>query len=184
MPISSQEYGQAFLEQAREDLKAAHALPIQTAPSTFCMLLQMVFEKLGKAAYLLNGQHVAESHVAISKLFVVLKRAPKSMYIPTVTPDVEQFIRDLENAQPSNAKARTLEYHGNNVFQQLEYPWKDELNNQACYPARDLTLAQEIVRPRNTIASQCLKFASALEKDLNKIATMSPPRGHKISKRS
>lgn len=43
--------GKAFLLQAKENLRATETLghDISASPSTFCMLLQMVFEKLAKA---------------------------------------------------------------------------------------------------------------------------------------
>jgi HEPN domain-containing protein len=44
------EWTNAYLAQAHEALEAAKVLAEKGIPSAFCMLLQMVFEKLAKAA--------------------------------------------------------------------------------------------------------------------------------------
>ena len=48
------------MEQAREDLVAAQAAYGAGCESAFCMLLQMTFEKLAKAALLRSGQTTLE----------------------------------------------------------------------------------------------------------------------------
>ena len=50
MPVP-RDWANPFLEQAREDLRAAEAAYNATCESTFCMLLQMTYEKLAKAAF-------------------------------------------------------------------------------------------------------------------------------------
>lgn len=48
MSFAPRDWADPFLEQAREDLKAAWAVQSAQSASTLCMLLQMVFEKLAK----------------------------------------------------------------------------------------------------------------------------------------
>ena len=43
------DWADPFLQQAREDLRAAQVAYSAACESTFCMLLQMTFEKLAKA---------------------------------------------------------------------------------------------------------------------------------------
>ena len=67
----NREWAEAFLEQAKEDLKAAQTVGL-SAPSDFCMLMQMTFEKAAKAALLLQGtirlEKAVSSHSAASRL--------------------------------------------------------------------------------------------------------------------
>ena len=57
--------GQAYLFQAKEDLCAARILghDIASFPSTFFMLLQMVFEKLAKADKYWNDEHLPKKRL-------------------------------------------------------------------------------------------------------------------------
>jgi hypothetical protein len=48
---TARDWADPFLEQARADLRAAQAAYAAQCESTFCMLLQMTFEKLAKAAF-------------------------------------------------------------------------------------------------------------------------------------
>lgn len=51
LKLSERQWSEALLAQARDDLTAAEALArVQGPPSVLAMLLQMVFEKLAKAA--------------------------------------------------------------------------------------------------------------------------------------
>ena len=106
MPVSIRDWSDPFLEQAREDLRAAWAVSAAGgSPSTLCMLIQMVFEKLAKAAYARSGQGVLKTHKAASHLFAMLLRHPTGKNLLTERPNVQQFIIDLENAHPASVNA-------------------------------------------------------------------------------
>src|ERR1019366_4706400 len=75
---SARDWADAFLAQARDDLKAAEIISGHV-PSAFGMLLQMAFEKLAKAALLRSSplefaRKARKSHKAASKMIQVLKR--------------------------------------------------------------------------------------------------------------
>jgi hypothetical protein len=166
MPATPRDWSDPFLEQAREDLKAAWTLHQGSSPSTFCMLLQMVFEKLAKAAYARGGCAVPHTHHIVAHLFAVLLRHPAGAKILQAGPNVRAFILELESCQPSIAKSLPQ------PCPQLEYPWEDPIRGTVCYPARDLPLLKRVKNPRERVAQECLKFASAVEKQL---ATILPP---------
>lgn len=148
--------GKAFLLQAKEDLNAAKKLirkvkvegnnsvvqnDIQNnSPSTFYMLLQMVFEKLMKAYkhrndYQINHDQHEGSTEHFSKYFNSLCRIdPKQgLYCYPIL----KVIQNLENAQPSIAKKKS---HHEPL---LEYPWENP-RGEICYPARDLPMVQKL----------------------------------------
>jgi hypothetical protein len=163
MAAAPRDWSGPFLEQAREDLRAAWAIPADQSPSTLCVLIQMVFEKLGKAAFSRSGQKVPKKHQIASRLFAILLRHPEGTALLQAHPSVEQFILELEVAHPSVAGQQSP------PCPQLEYPWEDVRNDLICYPARDLPLARRVQDPRDRIAVDCLKFASALEKQLDSL---------------
>ncbi len=103
MPAAPRAWSDPFLEQAREDLKAAWSVSSEVSPSTLCMLLQMVFEKLAKAAYARSGYVVPRTHEAATHLFAVLLRHPAGTVILQAAPHVQQFVMELEAAQPTLA---------------------------------------------------------------------------------
>ncbi len=158
------EWADPFLEQAREDLRAAWA--VSTAggsPSTLCMLIQMVFEKLAKAAYARSGQVVPKTHQIVAYLFNILLRDPVGKSLLQDNPNVQQFVEALENAQPSIAGKQAP------VWPQLEYPWEDTSSGAVHYPARHLWLVRRVEDPKDRIVADCLIVASALEKQLTTI---------------
>jgi hypothetical protein len=62
MAVSPEDWADPFLCQARADLTAAWTMDKDGAASTFCMLMQMVFEKLAKAVYARSGNPIPRSH--------------------------------------------------------------------------------------------------------------------------
>ena len=70
--------GQAYLFQAKEDLCAVRSLgrDIRLAPSSFFMMLQMVFEKLAKAAKYWKENHIPASlrHEVADAHFSIVKK--------------------------------------------------------------------------------------------------------------
>lgn len=164
MPATPRDWADPFLEQAREDLRAAWAVSdAGVSPSTLCMLIQMVFEKLAKATYARNNQVVSYTHKAIPNLFAVLKRHPAGKNLLQASPNIEQFVLSLEWAHPAIAKTQ------NPPLPQLEYPWEDAVSGTVLYPARDLPLVKRIYAPKDRIAAECLKCASDLAKQLTTI---------------
>ncbi len=103
MPITPRDWSDPFLHQAREDLVAAWSVADTSSASTLCMLLQMVFEKLAKAAYARSGNVVPRTHQAASHLFALLQRHPNGLRLLRASPQVRQFVAELEAANPSVA---------------------------------------------------------------------------------
>jgi len=160
MPAAPRDWADPFLDQAKEDLAAAYAVT-SSSPSTFCMLLQMVFEKLAKSAFARSGMPPPRNHAAAAHFFGMLRRFPSGRQLLTSNGRAEAFIVQLELAQPSVAKQ-------NNLLEQLEYPWEDAAGIVRT-PCRDLALARRIADPKDRIGVDCLKFASALIKAVPEI---------------
>ena len=164
MPAPIRDFSRPYLEQAREDLRAARLLyGANCCPSTLCMLLQMVFEKLAKADYCQYAPKLPTTHQAASRLFASRSRDSAGNRLLQPSRNVRQFIVELENAHPSLAGKQTP------TWAQLEYPWEDTASGGVLYPARDLYLARRVGNPKDRIAADCLKFATALEKQLTTI---------------
>jgi hypothetical protein len=163
MRAALRDWADPFLEQAKADLAAAWCLAGQDTDfyaSTLCMLIQMVFEKLAKAAFARNGSGFARSHEAASRFFETLKRHPTSKAILAGAQNVEEFVGELELAHPTIAGNHTP------PWPQLEYPWEDALSGTVRYPAKDLALARRAADPRCSIVNDCLRCASTLAQDL------------------
>ena len=124
------------------------------------MLIQVVFEKLAKAAYARSGLVVPRKHQVATRLFLILQRHPSGSNLLRAHPNVQQFVMDLENAHPAVAGSQTP------PWPQLEYPWEDTVAGVVQYPAQHLYLVRRVQNPKDRIALDCLKFASALEKQL------------------
>jgi hypothetical protein len=73
MPVA-RDWADPFLEQAREDLRAAEAAYDAHCESSFCMLLQMAYEKLAKAAFARKGNVPIKVHEGASRLLVLLAK--------------------------------------------------------------------------------------------------------------
>lgn len=164
---SPNSWADAYLAQASADLAAAKRVGGQV-PSVLAMLLQMVFEKMAKAALLRSGQmtvHQAHgSHRAASRMVAVLKRN-RSMLLTLgggyahAWKDVLPIVVELERAHPQLAAGGP----------QLEYPWEDPVRGDVRWPARDLPIAQRLAAPGELTGSRALKFASPLEKDFDQV---------------
>ena len=159
MPVP-RDWSDPFLEQAREDLRAAYLVSAAVCPSTLCMLIQMVFEKLAKATFARQGQVVPMTHQAASRLFPLLLRYPQGQQLLTASPNVQAFVLALENAHP--AVAGRL----NPPAEQLEYPWEDATTGAILYPAHHLSIVKRVRDPKDRTVADCLKFASALAKEM------------------
>jgi hypothetical protein len=124
------------------------------------MLLQMVFEKLAKAAYARSGQVVPHTHRAASHLFAVFLRRPGGITLLQGSQNVQQFISELGGAHPQLAKAQPQ------PWPPLEYPWEDPAGGITYYPEHDLGLCRRVRDPQDRIALDCLRLASAIEQQL------------------
>ncbi len=150
------DWADAYLAQAREDLKGARLIGARV-PSVFAMLLQMVFEKLAKAALLRSGgitvQGVCRTHAAASRMMLVLQRQRGLMAPlggPQIWRDVLETVPELERAHPQLSQGA-----------QLEYPW-ESANGTIQWPARDLRIAASLADPTSTRGGRVLSFASLL----------------------
>ena len=159
--------GKAFLLQAKEDLSATQTLghDISAAPSTFCMLLQMVFEKLAKA-YRLRKMYsipahmrheIAEEHFDKTIDEIIRKNPRKHKYYKRIM----GLVKTLEKAQPAVVKKKSPHEP------QLEYPWENE-NHEICYPAKDFPFVQRLLAHTDDVrtAWEALKFAQEYVKEL------------------
>lgn len=160
--------GRAFLLQAFEDLRAAKMLGenMRIAPSTFCMLLQMVFEKLAKASFFKmvacvpphpNHRGATEYFAKYFDAYLRFHKNRGKYYL------LMEMIRKLENYQPSIAK--------NKLYSpQLEYPWVNAAGN-ICTPAEDLPLVQLILNNNLFVIKMrpLLKLAEEHARELDKL---------------
>lgn len=165
MPPAPRDWADPFLDQAREDLRAAQAAYDPTCASTFCMLLQMVYEKLAKAAFARQGSIQTKSHQGASRLLLLLAKAPGGPALPGYGPTVLSAVRELEAAQPAVVSAAVK--NGVPQYPQLEYPWENASSGVVEWPAQHLPIAQRVKDPRQTIAAELLKFARAIDKNFN-----------------
>lgn len=168
---TSREWGEAFLEQAQEDLRAAQAVAnAGDAPAALCMLLQMVFEKVAKAAFLVRGMQYSQlrgkGHKAASDYALIIKRQPRMLaalggghwrsWLPV--------IKVLEEANPSIA------FHGGvQLRAQLEYPWEDPVGGGIRVPARDLPIIHRLKNPVDLTGPKMMVLARALVSRFNKM---------------
>ena len=159
---ASADWANAYLEQARADLKGAKTMGASSA-STFAMLLQMVFEKFAEAALLRSSQttlaKVQGSHVAASRMILFLRRnqailAP--MGGPRIWEDVLGVVVELERAHPQLAPA---------AAPHLEYPWQDA-EGVVRYPAKDLAIATRFASDP-LVGARTLKFAMQLSSNFD-----------------
>lgn len=132
------EWAAGYLAQARADMKAARQVQA-LEPSVLAMLLQMVLEKLGKAALLRGGfmrvGSAQRTHAAAPRMVQTLARDPRACgqvgwkgWAPNkLRFQVAPIVQELEAAQPALAKGRPC----------LEYPWEDSTGT-VCWPAKDL----------------------------------------------
>ena len=158
---SERDWADAYLAQARADLGGAKAVQGQE-PSVFAMLLQMVFEKLAKAALLRNGAVTLSwargTHKAASRMMSTL-RCQRGLLDPVggsrAWEDVLWVVNELENAHPQAARNAP----------NLEYPWETS-EGVVQWPARHLQIAMSL---DGTLAVRVLKFASLLSQRFDQI---------------
>lgn len=156
-------WSDAYRAQARADLEGAKAVS-GIAPSVLAMLLQMVFEKLAKAALLRTGavtpSFAQSSHAAASHMLRAM-RLQRGILAPLggaqAWGDVLWVVEELERAHPALAKKGSP---------QLEYPWETP-QGVVRWPALHLPMAQSL--GSSTLGTRVLKFATLLEQRFDQI---------------
>ncbi|RVU44720.1 hypothetical protein EA187_09255 [Lujinxingia sediminis] len=128
-------WASAYVDQAREDLRVAQMLQGRH-PSVLAMLLQMVFEKLAKAALLyskkIDVEDAQRTHKAAESLMAIFRTHPRFLgvfpgtsqrrWLPTA-----KLVAELTRLHPQIARGGP----------HLEYPWERE-DGTIGVPARDL----------------------------------------------
>lgn len=161
---SMKDWRDALLMQAREEVDAAWQLvgaksaTRHPAMSVFCMLMQMCFEKLGKAA--LAGSDPAAfrkhrfSHATASKLIHTLKRM-RGHTLQYRWKAILPLVQELERAHPAIAKTGP----------HLEYPWEEPDGAggfSVKLPSADLPIAKRLASPVPKLAPELLRLATEL----------------------
>lgn len=151
-------WAEGYLQQALADMRGADRVQ-GSEPSVFAMLLQMILEKLGKAALLRGGAltvaAATSSHLAATRMVQQLasnRRACERLgWKPAVLRHlVAPLVERLERAQPQLAAGGPC----------LEYPWAGP-DGEIRWPARHLAVADEF-RPRRNAGMLVFRFAADL----------------------
>lgn len=155
---TDREWADAFLAQARADLEAADAVAASgVAASSLAMLLQMMFEKLAKAALLRTRsaalEDVTSTHGTARRVLLVLRRE-RRRFEPLggakAWEDVIWIIEELERSHPQLARGK--------ADAKLEYPWETTAGGIQ-WPERDLPVAKHLGNPRSNLKTRVTKFA-------------------------
>jgi hypothetical protein len=167
-----------YVEQAGEDLRAARAAQLAACPSAFCMLLQMTFEKLGKAAFARRTPVAAgfveppHSHRTATRLLQYLALSPGGAPLAP-SPAVSAAIWELELSHP--AVVTQMMQQGGPQTPQLEFPWTDPATGDVHWPARHLPLARRAASPQDPIGAHLMRFADAIRADFDVLFPPHPP---------
>jgi hypothetical protein len=169
---SRTDWSSAFLEQAKDDLKAARALAISPAKSyaVICMLLQMVFEKLSKAALIRQGydlEAIQKFHKAATSFMLLLRNDKvlrEQLEQPASVFGLTANVRELERLHPSNSQGKTPK---------LEYPWEDPGSGAVLWPAAHLELVRRYQHPADMTMSKLIKLATVLTAGVEKMLPLS-----------
>jgi hypothetical protein len=150
--LSERLWSSALRHQADEDLLAVELLAGSGGPaSVLAMLLQMVFEKLAKAALARTDIHAFHacrtSHVAASRLISSIKNQAKYTELKYNWGDVLPLVQELERAHPALAKRGP----------HLEYPW--EAGSEMGLPSTHLSIVKQLSDPRDLKAAKLVRFA-------------------------
>lgn len=176
--MTLRDWAAPFLAMATSDLAAAKGCcSITYCTPTFAMLLQMTFEKLGKAAFARRTPLSAgnttppHNHQTASTLLRLLRLSPGGTSLAPSN-DVSLAVVALESAQPALAKAKPNELPPTLQAPQLEFPWLDTDTGKVMSPAQDLAIVRRLSDPKDRISALLLKFATGL---LENFDTAFPP---------
>jgi len=158
---TERDWADAFLAQARADLAAANAVATSgVASSSLAMLLQMVFEKLAKAALLRTRSasldDVTSTHATAGRVLLILRRERRRFALlggAKAWGDVIWAIEELERAHPQIVSRRR--------DAKLEYPWETR-TGAVQWPERDLPVARRLGDPLSNLKTRVTTFAGQL----------------------
>ncbi|MBI2389527.1 MAG: hypothetical protein HYV09_08015 [Deltaproteobacteria bacterium] len=164
---TDRDWADAYRAQARADFGAALLAGTQF-PSAFAMLLQMTFEKFGKAALLRSGAialtTARTSHKAASRMIATMRLQRGLMAAmggPYAWHAAFEVVEALENAHPQLAGRAP-------GTPQLEYPW-ETATGAIQWPERDLDIAARLANPRSGLAAHVVDFATKLDRHFDAI---------------
>ncbi|GMV18165.1 MAG: hypothetical protein AMXMBFR56_63890 [Polyangiaceae bacterium] len=157
------DWAEPFRRQASEDLLGAQAAYEAGAFSTYCMLMQMVFEKLAKAAFARSGAPVPRNHQVATRLIEVLRRTPAGGAIMIGGDRTLAAIQELEAAHPA-VVADAVRRGAATQYPQLEYPWENASAGAVEWPGEHLPMARRVKDPADRIGADLLKTARAFLK--------------------
>jgi hypothetical protein len=158
MVASEREWANGYYMQALADMRAARVLQGQE-PSVLAMLLQMVLEKLSKAALLRGGQisidEARRSHRSASTLVHLIAKSSRvcghlGLVQVTVRNLLAPVVDDLERSHPSLTAGGPS----------LEYPWLS-LSGEIQWPAEHLEVARRF-RPKSVEGQRLFDLAERL----------------------
>lgn len=154
--LSERAWSDALLAQAKDDLLAVEMIAgnEKSPASVVAMLLQMVFEKLAKAALARTDTpcFIANrtSHVAASRLVNAIKNHNDYLQLRYQWKDVLPMVQALERAHPAVSKSGP----------HLEYPW--EHGDAMGLPATHLAIVRQLADPLDPKGARLLRFAREL----------------------
>lgn len=129
--------------------------------------MQMVFEKLAKAAFARQGQTVPHSHQVATRLIAILKRLPGNQAAAYGGERAFAAVIELENAQPSVVASAVRNGDVAAQYPQLEYPWENPATNAVEWPAMHLPIARRIQDPADRVGADLLRTARSLVQHFN-----------------
>lgn len=171
---SRQDWGNAFLRCAQEDLDAAKALlrldAAQVPYAALAMLFQMTFEKIGKSYLYKHSNQPGEkikNHAAATKALSRMKStrpaawpALASLFQPRNS-EALCIVEELEASQPANSD-RIFNLTGRRTGH-LEFPW--ESLGTIKIPSADLPVVQKL-RSTPQVLMHLVKLADFLIKSI------------------
>lgn len=159
------DWGNGFLDCASQDLEATKRMIATSSTGlpmgSLAMLVQMVFEKLGKA-YLFKHSITTQSqilrHDAGSRALTHIRQNSNWLGVPAPSSfpwkGVLRVIKDLESANPSVAKR-------SGITGCLEFPWEDSSTRAIQVPHRNLLVIHQLsLNP--SLLPRIVKLASFL----------------------
>jgi len=165
------EWVAALLHQAGADVSAAakvaegydgeaHELT-RMRIAVFAMLLQMVFEKVSKAALARSDfaafHNIRKTHATASRMLKAMAGQNKYLALRRRWKIAFTVVRELERAHPALAREGP----------HLEYPW--ELPERVALPATDLSVVATLADSKSGRAPELLRLADELIQNFNRL---------------
>jgi len=163
---TNDEWAKGYCEQARVDLQATQILVRKSGvDSTCCMLFQMVFEKIAKAALIqsecVTVDEARKTHAGATKMVKAIGNQRAHLRGEGIDPTTEalSLVEELEKAHPQ------ITADGPH----LEYPWEDTTTREIKWPERHLEVVRRIGDPLTGRGAELLKLADQLVRNFKKI---------------